>query len=68
MRHPGAKGGIRRAMPSQRITEMRAQSRRLQDAARHETDPDLRLRMAARSFELAQLAEQLEREERDGRS
>lgn len=55
-------------MPSQRITEMRAQSRRLQDAARHETDPDLRLRMAARSFELAQLAEQLEREERDGRS
>lgn len=44
-------------------TEMREQSRWYRDAARNESDILIKRQLAARAFDLAQLAEHTEREE-----
>ena len=51
-------------MPKKRIADLRDQAQRLTLAARTEMDPVQRERLAQQAFELAQMAEKLERDER----
>ena len=46
-----------------RSRELRAEARRYREAAKKETSPEIRRRLASHALALAQLAEKLERDE-----